>query len=109
GGRNVRRFAAVSWIAIPLAGVLVLSGCSSAKSDSDDLQIVANPVAAKPAVSPAVTVPPAGQVLPGSAVSAVAVEGSTLVVAISQPPLLQLYDLSALAQPPVNMPLYGKA
>ena len=104
----MRRFAAVSWIAIPLAGVLVLSGCSSAKSDSDDLQIVANPVAAKPAVSPAVTVKPAGQVLPGSAVSAVAVEGSTLVVAVSQPPSLQLYDLNALASPPVNMPLYGK-
>jgi hypothetical protein len=110
GGSNVRRFAAVSWIAIPLAGVLVLSGCSSAKSDSgDDLQIVANPTAARPAVSPAVTVKPAGQVLPGSAVSAVAVEGATLVVALSDSPSLQLYDLNALATPPVNMPLYGKA
>jgi hypothetical protein len=105
----VRRLTAASRIAIPLAGVLVLSGCSSAKSDSDDLQIVANPVAATAAVSPAVTVKPAGQVFPGSAVSAVAVEGSTLVVAVSQPPSLQLYDLNALAQPPVNMPLYGKA
>ncbi|WP_410670227.1 YncE family protein [Amycolatopsis sp. cmx-4-68] len=105
----MRRFAAVSWIAIPLAGVLVLSGCSSAKSDGDDLQIVANPVAAQPAVSPAVTVPPAGQVLPGGAVSAVAVDAktSTLVVAVSQPPSLRLYDLNALASPPVNMPLYG--
>jgi hypothetical protein len=109
GGTNVRRLAAVSWIAIPLAGVLVLSGCSSAKSDGDDLQIVANPQAARPAVSPAVTVKPAGQVLPGSAVSAVAVSGSTLVVAVPEPPSLQLYDLDALAQPPVNMPLYGKA
>jgi hypothetical protein len=109
GGSNVRRFAAVSWIAIPLAGALVLSGCSSAKSDSDDLQIVANPVAAKPAVSPAVTVKPAGQVLAGGAVSALAVAQGTLVVALSQPPSLQLYDLDALASPPVNMPLYGKA
>ncbi|MEU0792544.1 hypothetical protein ABZ342_20935 [Amycolatopsis sp. NPDC005961] len=105
----MRRFAAVSWIAIPLAGALVLSGCSSAKSDGDDLQIVANPVAAKPAVSPAVTVKPAGQVLATGAVSAVAVAQGTLVVALAQPPSLQLYDLGALASPPVNMPLYGKA
>jgi hypothetical protein len=109
GGTNVRRLTAASRIAIPLAGVLVLSGCSSAKSDSDDLQIVANPVAATAAVSPAVTVKPAGQVLPGSAVSAVAVSGSTLVVALAQQPSLQLYDLNALAAPPVNMALYGKA
>lgn len=109
GGTNVRRLTAASRIAIPLAGVLVLAGCSSAKSDSDDLQIVANPVAAQPAVSPAVTVKPAGQVLPGSAVSAVAVSGSTLVVALAQQPSLQLYDLDALASPPVNMPLYGTA
>jgi hypothetical protein len=109
GGTNVRRLTAASRIAIPLAGVLVLSGCSSAKSDSDDLQIVANPVAAQAAVSPAVTVKPAGQVLPGSAVSAVAVSGSTLVVALAQQPSLQLYDLNALASPPVNMPLYGTA
>ncbi|WP_372665032.1 YncE family protein [Amycolatopsis kentuckyensis] len=106
----MRRFAAVSWIAIPLAGVLVLSGCSSAKTDnSDELQIVSNPVAAKPAVSPAVTVPPAGQVLATGAVSALAVAEGTLVVALAQPPSLQLYDLNALASPPVNMPLYGKA
>lgn len=105
----MRRLTAASRIAIPLAGVLVLSGCSSAKSDSDDLQIVANPVAATASVSPAVTVKPAGQVLPGSAVSAVAVSGSTLVVALAQQPSLQLYDLNALASPPVNMPLYGTA
>ncbi|WP_328455552.1 MULTISPECIES: YncE family protein [unclassified Amycolatopsis] len=105
----MRRLTAASRIAIPLAGVLVLSGCSSAKSDSDDLQIVANPVAATAAVSPAVTVKPAGQVLPGAAVSAVAVSGSTLVVALAQQPSLQLYDLNALASPPVNMALYGTA
>ncbi len=105
----MRRLTAASRIAIPLAGVLVLAGCSSAKSDSDDLQIVANPVAAQPAVSPAVTVKPAGQVLPGAAVSAVAVSGSTLVVALAQQPSLQLYDLNALASPPMNMPLYGTA
>ncbi|UOZ04293.1 hypothetical protein [Amycolatopsis sp. WQ 127309] len=105
----MRRLTAASRIAIPLAGVLVLAGCSSAKSDSDDLQIVANPVAAQPAVSPAVTVKPAGQVLPGAAVSAVAVSGSTLVVALAQQPSLQLYDLNALESPPVNMPLYGTA
>ncbi|WP_329047256.1 hypothetical protein OG738_34105 [Amycolatopsis sp. NBC_01488] len=105
----MRRFAAVSWIAIPLAGVLALSGCSSAKSDSDDLQIVANPVAAKPAVSPAVTVKPAGQVLATGSVTALAVAQGTLVVALAQPPSLRLYDLNALASPPVNMPLYGTA
>lgn len=104
----MRRLAAVG-IVIPLAGALVLSGCSSAKSSGDDLQIVANPVAAKPAVSPAVTVKPAGQVLGTATVSAVAVAQGTLVVALAQPPSLQLYDLNALASPPVNMPLYGKA
>lgn len=103
----MRRFAAVSWIAIPLAGVLVLSGCSSAKTDSDELQIVANPVAAKPAVSPAVTVKPAGQVLPTGAVSALAVDASsrTLVVAITRPPSLALYGLDALGAPRATIPL----
>lgn len=106
----MRRLAAVSRIAIPLAGVLVLSGCSSAKSTGDDLQIVANPQAAAAVVSPPVTVEPAGQVLPGGAVSAIAVDEktSTLVVAVSQPPSLRLYDLNALASAPVNMPLYGR-
>ncbi|RSM46323.1 hypothetical protein DMA12_11000 [Amycolatopsis balhimycina DSM 5908] len=106
----MRRFAAVSWIAIPLAGVLALSGCSSVKTGGDELQIVANPAAARPAVSPAVTVKPAGQVLATGSVSAVAVDEktSTLVVAVSQPPSLRLYDLNALASAPVNMPLYGK-
>lgn len=106
----MRRLAAVSWIAIPLAGALALSGCS-AKPTGDDLQIVANPVAAKPAVSPAVTVRPAGEVLGTGSVSGVAVEPrtSTLVVAVSEPPSLRLYDLNALTSAPVNMPLYGKA
>ncbi|QKV81012.1 YncE family protein [Amycolatopsis sp. Hca4] len=107
----MHRLAAVSWIALPLAGALVLAGCSSAKSNSDELQIVANPVAARPAVSPAVTVKPAGQVLGSGSVSAVAVDPktSTLVVAVPAPPALRLYDLNALASPPVNMPLYGPA
>ncbi|MEU7790843.1 hypothetical protein [Amycolatopsis sp. NPDC049159] len=105
------RLTAVSWIALPLAGALVLSGCSSAQSTGDELQIVANPQAARPAVSPAVSVKPAGQVLPGGAVSALAVDAktSTLVVALSEPPSLRLYDLNALASAPVNMPLYGEA
>ncbi|MEV6872341.1 hypothetical protein [Amycolatopsis sp. NPDC051128] len=107
----MRRHTAVSRIAIPLAGVLVLSGCSSAKPAGDDLQVVANPQAAAATVAPPVSVKPAGQVLPGEAVSAVAVDEktATLVVAVSQPPSLRLYDLNALASPPVNMPLYGKA
>ncbi|SFW82743.1 YncE family protein [Amycolatopsis australiensis] len=107
----MRRLTAVSWIALPLAGALALSGCSSAKSTGDELQIVANPVAAGPAVSPAVSVKPAGQVLPTGSVSALAVDPATatLVVAVSEPPSLQLYDLNALASPAVNMPLYGKA
>ncbi|MEQ0559601.1 hypothetical protein ABJI51_11005 [Amycolatopsis sp. NEAU-NG30] len=107
----MRRLAAVAWIAIPLAGALVLSGCSSARTNTDELQVVANPQAARPAVSPAVSVKPAGQVLPGGAVSAVAVDEktSTLVVAVSQPPSLRLYDLNALASAPVNMPLYAPA
>ncbi|WP_290051152.1 YncE family protein [Amycolatopsis solani] len=107
----MRRLTAVSWIALPLAGAMVLSGCSSAQSTGDELQIVANPQAAGPPASPAVSVPPAGQVLPGGAVSALTVDAktSTLVVALSDPPSLRLYDLNSLASPPVNMPLYGKA
>ena len=109
GDTNVRRLAAVSRIALPLAGVLVLSACSPSGKPTDDLQIVTNPVAAKPAVSPAVTVKPAGQVLATSPVSALATDATTnsLVVALSQPPSLQIYDLAALGAPRATVALSG--
>ena len=103
----MRRPTTRSWLVLPLAGVLVLSGCSS-KPQTDELQIVNNPVAVKPAVSPAVSVKPAGQVLPSAAVSAVAVDQQTSTLAVATGSSLQLYDLKALDQPPVNMPLYGR-
>lgn len=46
------RLSAVSRIAIPLAGVLVLSSCSTDDTPNDSLQIVQNPVAVTAAASP---------------------------------------------------------
>ncbi|HKN52700.1 MAG TPA: hypothetical protein VJX66_09375 [Amycolatopsis sp.] len=107
----MHRLTAAKRIAFPLAGVLMLSACSSGKTQADDLQIVANPVAATAAVSPAVTVKPAGQVLTTATVSALAVEPAShsLVVAITQPPSLLVYDLGKLGSPQANLPLPGLA
>jgi hypothetical protein len=112
GGFKVRRLTAVSRIAIPLAGALALSACSSSGQDNtDSLQVVNNPVAAKAAVSPAVSVKPAGQVLATSAVSALATDqqSHTLVVALAQPPSVQVYDLGSLGAPKITVPLPGPA
>ncbi|MEC3976858.1 YncE family protein [Amycolatopsis sp. H20-H5] len=107
----MRRFAAVSRIAIPLAGVLLVSACSSAgKTQTDELQIVQNPVAVQAAVSPATTVKPAGQVITGPAVTALVTDPATktLTVAISQPPSLRIYDLASLSGAPrATVPLPG--
>ncbi|HWD05170.1 MAG TPA: hypothetical protein VG674_22260 [Amycolatopsis sp.] len=108
----MRRLTAASRIAIPLAGALALSACSSSGgNDTDSLQVVANPVAAKPAPSPAVTVKPAGQVLATPAVSAMATDEKTrtLAVAVTQPPSVLVYDLDSLTTPKVTVPLPGPA
>lgn len=109
GDTKVRRLTAVAGLALPLAGVLVLSGCSPSGKPSDDLQVVSNPVAAQAAVSPAVTVKPAGQVLDTAAVSALAVAPGSLVVALTQPPSLLVYDLDKLGAPRATVPLPGPA
>ncbi|WP_020659419.1 YncE family protein [Amycolatopsis benzoatilytica] len=107
----MRRLAAVSRIAIPLAGALALSACSSSAQPNDSLQVVAHPTAATPAASPAVSVPPAGQVLAMPAVSAIAADqqSRTLVVALAQPPELRIYDLGSLDAPKKTVSLPGPA
>ncbi|ATY12421.1 hypothetical protein CU254_19660 [Amycolatopsis sp. AA4] len=107
----MRRLTAASRIAIPLAGALALSACSSSEQPKDNLQVVANPTAAKPAVSPARAAPPAGQVLPMPVVSAIAADqqSHTLVVALKQPAELRLYDLASLGAPKKTVLLPGPA
>jgi hypothetical protein len=109
GGTNVGRLSAVSRIAIPLAGVLVLSSCTADDSPNDSLQVVENPVAATAAVSPAVAVKPAGSVFAGPGVRAMATDAAskTLVVAVSEPSSLRIYDLGALDAPKTTVALPG--
>jgi hypothetical protein len=108
----VRRSAAARWAAVSLACALALGGCSTDHKQTDDLQIVANPVAAGPVPSPAAAVRPAGTVLPqSSAVTAVVADPAsrTLAVALAGPPSVQLYDLDHLAAPPRSVALPGPA
>ncbi|AXB42663.1 YncE family protein [Amycolatopsis albispora] len=92
-------------VATPLVVALVLSGCGTGSDQSDDLQLVANPVAATAVPSPARTAEPAGRVLPAAPVASVAAAGGFLAVALTEPSL-QLYDLADLAKPPraVSLP-----
>lgn len=105
------RLSAVSRIAIPLAGVLVLSSCTTDDSPSDSLQVVENPVAAVAAVSPAAAMKPAGSVFAGPGVRAMVTDAAskTLVVAVSEPPSLRIYDLAALNAPKTTVALPGPA
>lgn len=107
----MRRFATKPLVAIPLAGALLLSACSSDKqTPSDSMQIVAHPVAAVAAVSPAAAKKPAGQVLAEpSSVTAVENDPSTrtLAVALSSPPSLRIYHLDDLAAAPTTVALPG--
>jgi hypothetical protein len=112
GGSSVRRRAAVPLVAISLLGVLLLSGCSASGKPTDNLQIVANPVAATAPISPAVTAPPVGKVIAApSAVTALATDPSTrtLAVALANPPSLLLYNLDALDSTPRSVALPGAA
>ncbi|WP_091287618.1 hypothetical protein [Amycolatopsis xylanica] len=98
-------------VVIGLAGALVLTGCSGDGKPSDDLQIVANPVAATAPVSPATAAKPAGRVLPAAGVTAMAMDASTrtLVVALAEPASLRLYNLDTPDAAPRDVPLAGPA
>jgi hypothetical protein len=104
----VRRSAV--WVTMPLAGVLLASGCSSGTgNNNDDLQIVANPVAATAPVSPAPSAPAAGTVLSSPAVTAMATDPAsrTLAVALADPASVLLYRLDDLNVAPVRVPVGG--
>lgn len=106
----MRQFAGM--MAVVVTGTALLAGCSSSGSSSadDDLQVTANLVAAAPAASPALSnaaLP--GTVLPAPAAGSVTVDDQThtLAVAITQPPELQLYNLTNLTAAPTTIPLPG--
>jgi hypothetical protein len=105
GGHTVRRFAAVSLVAI-----LLVSGCSAGGKPSDELQVVANPVAATAPISPVIATPAVGRLIPvPSAVTALITDQTTrtLAVALANPPSLLLYNLDALDTAPRTIPLAG--
>jgi hypothetical protein len=106
GGPTVRRFAAVSLVAI-----LLVSGCAPDGKPTDDLQVVANPVAATAPLSPAPSAPPAGTVVGSSAVTALVADPATrmLAVAVAEPPSVLLYNLDALDAAPKTVALPGAA
>lgn len=106
GGHSVRRFAAVSLVAI-----LLVPACSTNGKATDDLQVVANPVAATAPLSPAVAAPPPGKVIATPTVTALATDQTTrtLAVAVSVPPSVLLYNLDAPDAAPRPVPLVGPA
>lgn len=97
-------------VALPAACALLVTACSADSGDNDDsMQIVANPVAATAAVSPAPTASAAGTVLPASGVTAMAAEPAArvLAVALDQPPSVLLYRLDDLAAAPMRVAVDG--
>ncbi|TNC19611.1 YncE family protein [Amycolatopsis alkalitolerans] len=97
-------------VALPVAGALLLSACSSQTGKGDDaLQIVANPVAATAVQSPAPAAPPAGTVLPAGNVTAMAADPAdgVLAVAVGQPPAVLLYQLGDPGAAPVRVSVPG--
>lgn len=96
-------------VAVPLVCALVVSGCSSGKGsqNNDDLQIVANPVAATAPVSPVPAVAPAGTILPSGPVTAMASAGGLLAVAVDKPPAVLLYSLAGNAPAPKRVDVDG--
>lgn len=105
GGPTVRRFAAVSLVAI-----LLVSGCAPDGKPTDDLQVVANPVAATAPLSPAPSAPPVGKLVSTSSVTALATDPAsrTLAVAVAEPPSVLLYNLDALDAAPKTVALPGE-
>ena len=105
GGPTVRRFAAVSLVAI-----LLVSGCAPDGKPTDDLQVVANPVAATAPLSPSPSAPPVGKLVSTSSVTALATDPAsrTLAVAVAEPPSVLLYSLDALDAAPKTVTLPGE-
>ncbi|TVT47119.1 hypothetical protein FNH05_19330 [Amycolatopsis rhizosphaerae] len=98
------------WVTMPLACALLASGCTSdTGKGGDELQIVANPVAAAAAVSPVPATPPAGTVVAASPVTAMATDAAsrTLAVAVDQPASVLLYRLDDLTASPARVPVSG--
>ncbi len=94
--------------AVVLTGTALLSGCAAEGDSGDPLQIAATLEPARPAVSPAQSGTPAGQVLPLGKATAVAVAGGRVAVAVAEPPSVLFYPLDTLASP-VSVPLPGVA
>ncbi|GAA2669512.1 MULTISPECIES: hypothetical protein [Actinosynnema] len=80
--------------AVVLTGAFLVTGCSVEDTPSDPLQVAATLYPATPAASPATTTAPVGQVLPSGAASALAVTGTHLAVALTDPPSVALYPLA---------------
>lgn len=97
--------ARVSCAVAAVVTLLLVAGCSKggATETGDPLQIVENPVAAKAADSPAPDTEPAGTVLEvDGAVTSLRADAAsaTLAVARTGSPVVQLYDLEAVAAGP---------
>jgi hypothetical protein len=88
----------------------VTAGCSGGGS-GDQLQVVENPKAAVAPASPEPSREPAGTVLAGKGVRAVAAEAEsrTLAVALAAPAEVLLYDLDRLQAPPRRVALPAAA
>jgi hypothetical protein len=113
GGLAVRRFDGGRLVVVAAVScVLFASACSSDGTPKDDLQIVAHPVAATPAVSPVPAVKPQGEVLALSApITALVSDEQTRVLAVAtdNPPSIQLRSLDDLHAQPRIIPLPGRA
>lgn len=106
GGR-VRRFAG-SGVILSLACALAVTACSPGGSGGDDeLQIVANPVAATAPVSPAPAANPAGTLLASPDVTAMASDPASRILAVAAGNVVSLYRLDDLGAAPVRVPVSG--
>jgi hypothetical protein len=95
-----------------LAGVGLVSACTSSATAQDPLQVASTLMAATPAVSPELSTAPAGTTLalPGKATAAVVDPAtSTLAVAVEAPAELLLFHLDQLTAAPVQVALPGRA
>jgi len=106
----VRRFTTTG-VAVPLACALLVTACSSSKGGSsdnqDDLQIVANPVAATAPVSPAPTAKAAGTVLAAGNVTAMATDETSRILAVATGNTVSLYRLDEITAAPVQVSVDG--
>ncbi|HKS44934.1 MAG TPA: hypothetical protein VJT49_07410 [Amycolatopsis sp.] len=111
--RRSRGWRRAAGAAVPLACVLLATGCSSSKSGGDDLQVVANPVAATAPLSPAPAVPAAGTVLSlsaanvGTGVTSMATDQANRVLAVAGGDKVLLYRLDDVNAAPVQIAVGG--